>query len=205
MNSKQLRVVLGVALVIVLAIVGYMALKDDSQTDTLSQQDATPNSNQADNNTNMTQPLNNTNTYPVQRDETANWKTTTNNNLGYSIKYPDGWKSETNSQNTTLTNLSNSDQVIKIQLNSINANPNRLSINEWLKTQEWPDPKPISEQFKSIATVGGVNAVEQQVTGTVYFTKGTNVFVVDNGISFERKVIDEKLFLQILSTFKFTK
>lgn len=141
---------------------------------------------------------------PTPKDETANWKSTTNASLGYSIKYPNDWKAETNSLSTTLTNLSNSEQVIMIELNSTNANPRRLSINDWLKTQQWPDPKPISEQFKSITSIGGVGAVEQSQTGTVYFTKGTNVFVVNNGIGFTRKVVDEKLFLQILSTFKFT-
>ncbi len=138
-------------------------------------------------------------------DETANWKTTINTNLGYSIKYPGGWKAETNNSGTTLTNLSKSEQVIMIELNSANANPNQLSITEWLKAQQWPDPRPIEAQFKSIGTVGGVSAVEQSPTGTVYFTKGMNVFVVNNGIGFERKVVDEKLFLQILSTFKFTR
>lgn len=141
---------------------------------------------------------------PTPKDETANWKNTTNASLGYSVKYPTGWKAETNSLSTALTNLSNSEQVIMIELNSTNANPNQLSINEWLKTQQWPDPKPISEQFKSIAAIGGVSAVEHSQTGTVYFTKDTNVFAVNNGISFNRKIVDEKLFLQILSTFKFT-
>ncbi len=183
MNHKNsVKIILVVAVLLVVSAVGYFTLlkKDESIV-----RQSPPES--------------------ISKDETADWKTTINDGLGYSIKYPTGWKAETNNKITTLTNLSNSEQVIAIGLNSTNANPNKLSINEWLKTQQWPDPKPISEQFKSIANVDGVNAVEQVQTGTAYFTKGINVFTVENGISFERKVVDEKLFLQILSTFKFTK
>ncbi len=197
MNQKGFaNIILVVVIVVLLGTVGYFAFVKKSEP--IAQQ---PTPTPAASQTKTPTPPTST---PTPKDETANWKTITNASLGFSIKYPNGWKAETTSLSTTLTNLSDSEQIIMVELNSTNANPNQLSINEWLKTQQWPDPKPISEQFKSIANVGGVNAVEQSTTGTVYFTRGTNVFVVSNGISFTRKVVDEKLFLQILSTFKFT-
>lgn len=59
MNSKRLSILLGIVVVILLAIVAYMALKDDSPTNTLSQQSITPNNNLADDNSNNGQSLNN--------------------------------------------------------------------------------------------------------------------------------------------------
>lgn len=45
MSSKQLSIVLAVVVVVILGVVGYMALRDNSQTDGLSQQNTTLNSN----------------------------------------------------------------------------------------------------------------------------------------------------------------
>ena len=99
MNSKQLSIVLGVVVVILLAVVGYMAMRNNSQTDTLSQQTTTPNSNLANTNANTAQPLNNTNTQtptnttPTSTDDTASWKETFyNNTLGFSMKLPNDWE-----------------------------------------------------------------------------------------------------------------
>jgi len=49
----------------------------------------------------------------------------------------------------------------------------------------------------------GIEAYEQKQTGTVYFTYGKNIFIIDNGVSMRRRVVDEKLFNKILSTFRF--
>lgn len=98
MNSKQLSIGLGVVVAVLLAVVGYMALRGNSQNDTLSQQNTTPNSNLVDNNTNTTQPLNTNNQKPANNatptptDETATWKTYKNTNYGYEVKYPSEWK-----------------------------------------------------------------------------------------------------------------
>ncbi len=47
MTSKQLNIVLVVVVVVLLGVVGYMALRNNVQTDILSQQNTTPNSNLA--------------------------------------------------------------------------------------------------------------------------------------------------------------
>ena len=71
MSSKQLSIVLGVGVVILLTVVGYMVLRDNSQTDTLSQQNTAPNSNLLDNDATNAQPLNNTNTQMQQPTNTT--------------------------------------------------------------------------------------------------------------------------------------
>ncbi len=89
MNSKQLTIVLGVAVVVLLTVVGYMALRDNSQTDTLSQQNTAPNTAQPLDNTNTQQ---STNTTPKSTDATANWKTYNfSGPVNFSIKHPSTW------------------------------------------------------------------------------------------------------------------
>ena len=78
-----------------------------------------------------------------------------------------------------------------------------MSLRDWLNSQDWPDPTPVSEQFEFIQAVGGVDAVRHKQGGTVYITRVTAVYFFDNGIGFNKGVIDEELFDQILSTFKF--
>jgi hypothetical protein len=78
MNSKQLSIALAVIVVILLAVAGYVALRDNSQTDTSSQQNAT-----------LPKPTNNN---PVSTNETANWKTYTSN--GFEFSYPPDFKGE---------------------------------------------------------------------------------------------------------------
>ena len=58
MSSKQLSILLGIIVAVLLGVVGYIALKDDSQSDTLSQQNSTPNSILVDSNANTAQPVN---------------------------------------------------------------------------------------------------------------------------------------------------
>lgn len=90
MNSKQVSIVLGVVVVVLLAVVGYMALRDNSQTETLSQQNTAPNNNLVGNNANTAQSTN-TAQSPTQYNETANWKTYTDSSIGISFKYPSNW------------------------------------------------------------------------------------------------------------------
>ena len=134
---------------------------------------------------------------------TAEIPSYTNVALGYSMQYPKGWVAETKSVGNTVTNTANPDQVISIRVSE--DNPGRLSLNDWLRTQQWPGTVSVEKQFKSIDAIGDVDAVQQSPTGTVYFTKGTTVVMVENGEGFERMVVDEKLFLQMLSSFTFTK
>lgn len=122
MNSKQLSIALGIVVVALLAAVGYMALRDNSQTETLSEQNTTSNSNSVDNNTNSTPPLNtntqqSTNTPPAQTDETANWKTYNGaGDLNFSMKYPPSWNIETSVQSVTISSGENRVGMITISL-----------------------------------------------------------------------------------------
>jgi hypothetical protein len=50
MSSKQLSIVLAVVVAVILGVVGYMTLRDNFQTDDLSQQNTTLNSNSAEKN-----------------------------------------------------------------------------------------------------------------------------------------------------------
>lgn len=52
MNSKQLKIVLGVVVVAALVAVGYFSFRDNSQTETLIQENTNSNSNLAENNSN---------------------------------------------------------------------------------------------------------------------------------------------------------
>ncbi len=104
MNSKQLSIILGVVAIILLAAVGYMALRDNSQTDTLTEQNTTPNGNLVGNNTNTVQPTTNTPTQPTNTttstDETANWNAYSGATLQLSLKYPQNWSVNTDGQNS---------------------------------------------------------------------------------------------------------
>ena len=113
MNSKQLSIVLGVVVVVLLAVVGYMALRYNSQTDTLSQQNTVPNSNLANTNANTAQPLSNantqqpTNTTPTTTDATANWKTYNfSGPVNFSIKHPSTWIPKAVQANESVASLS---------------------------------------------------------------------------------------------------
>lgn len=121
MNSKQLNIALGIAVVALLGVVGYMALKNSSPENNLPnceeisldqaiRIDIQPTHEIVRQNgriyicpkkiDNAVQPLDNQqlvdNTVPEQTDETANWKTyTSTGDLKFSINYPSSWTVET--------------------------------------------------------------------------------------------------------------
>jgi hypothetical protein len=95
MNSKQLNIVLGIVVVILLGLVGYMTTRDNSQNDTLSQNNTAANANLINGNANTTEQVNNTNTQTnkaaANTSSTTNWKTYSDTKHGFELEYPTNW------------------------------------------------------------------------------------------------------------------
>ena len=199
MNSKQLSIVLGVIVVILLAVVGYMAFSDNSQTDTLSQQNTAPNSN-LENNTNA-QP---TNKAPTPTNQTAaNLKTYTNTKYGFEVKHPSQWviTSETNER------VQIGDTIDTMGGDGISFEFSPLSEKDWVNQnlQKNLDTKTQKITAEGIKTIAGVNwsvynyqYKTDPATPYRWITKHNNTLYI---FSTENPNNAEKL----LSTFKFTK
>ncbi|MEK7062180.1 MAG: PsbP-related protein [Patescibacteria group bacterium] len=84
MNQKGFaNIILVVVIVILLGVVGYFALVKKSEPIAQQTPISTPPTTQTP-----------TQQTPAPKDETVNWKTYTNTNRGYSIKYPSDWAFE---------------------------------------------------------------------------------------------------------------
>lgn len=93
MKSKQLNVVLGIVVAILLVLVGYYVARDSSRTGTLSQTNTSADTNLANGNANTPNPISNSNasTQSAQSTNTqanSNLKSYTNTKYGFSVQYP---------------------------------------------------------------------------------------------------------------------
>lgn len=217
MNSKQLSIVLGVVVVILLAVVGYMAMRDNSQTDTLSQQNTAPNSNLANTNVNTTQPLNNTNTQtpanttPTSTDETAKWKTYTNDTYAYSIKYPNSvsgiganWVYEENGIGTYFGPPSSKSGGYVWSV--LSYDKNTKSKEDLIKDMgsQFSDRKESRQNItvngtSTVLVTVTTSQVDNWVSKAVYIEKNNRIYVIGNG------AIDKPEYVSFYNTFKFTK
>jgi len=128
---------------------------------------------------------------------TDDWLTYRNEEYGFEVKYPEGWSIN----GMLLQNQTDRNQEIFLEV--YEGNLQELDIYSWINEQQWPSPESLDDQFYIFNYMHGIEAYEQKQTGTVYFTYGKNIFIIDNGVSMRRRVVDEKLFNKILSTFRF--
>jgi len=136
---------------------------------------------------------------PIQQDETANWQTYRNEEYGFEVRYPGAWVLAFD--NTDMTGLEEPETNIIFGI-SYFENKEKLTLNQWLKADVSSEPATV-QTFIEFNDVGGVRAVQHELTGSVYLIHDDMVFMFSNGISFERRVIDEDIVKTILSTFKF--
>lgn len=154
--------------------------------------------------TQTTTPSSSTPSSSTQTD-TSTWKLYDNTKYAYSVKYPSDWKVQAYGDGSSIITFgdpTDSSKVVQIEVDA--SNPDKLAILEWIKSQDWPDPTPVEQQFKPVNDVGGVDAYQQTTTGTVYFTKNDKIFFIENGVGLERKVVSDSIFNGFLATFKFS-
>jgi len=141
-------------------------------------------------------------------DETADWQMYTNSEYGFEFKYPKNWKTTGGGQTICEGDCFNKDniQIVKVaygvnadgSINDRNSYLGRLTNGEYLK----------------ISIIGGegyyyindVNAIKGGPSPTVYLVGAEEIFLMNFNIFDSSKTSlgeAEKLFKQILSTFKF--
>ncbi|MFC1751548.1 hypothetical protein ACFLY5_00175 [Patescibacteria group bacterium] len=142
----------------------------------------------------------------------SNWQTYRNEELGFTIDYPQEWVVDTKRENTVALryekgqDLSRSDSAYFRISRDINANPNKLPITEWIEEKYPPfccangPPK-----FQEFVTIGGIDAAK-----TTYIAIGTisSIFIPDGtdvvNIQYE---LEDKDFIPdyeaMLDSFKF--
>lgn len=164
------------------------------------------------------------NTSTQSQGELANWKTYTNTQYGFEVKIPSAWKvleSYDNSNNSDAISFRSQDQSgLNVFVSQISKN---TTLTQYLKQADkdsqtayegYPSKMVLSSQQ---VTVGGLLAVKRaedlQAAGfttiQTYLIKGLGVYTFElmpNESSVPKYSLDEeKVYNQILSTFKFTK
>ena len=154
----------------------------------------------------------------IHKDPTANWKTYTNDQYGFSFKYPSDWILNTNANglvsvsNTTKVDpkLSDLENFADGNNGSIgfmiqkSANPNLLSTRVWFSEyfKDGFSSKPESDEDITFSGRSGVRIAlaDMGVNIITYVPDGTNIIV----ISHQKADKFTAIYNQILSTFKFT-
>jgi len=142
---------------------------------------------------------------PVPNGIGANWKTYTNRNFGFSIKYPTDQEFEVNEtlKNTIFIAAPQSDYGVVI---SIKDNPNSLPLRDWLASQNLGStqingqPLKFSDFQLENKTVG--NQIGLKVGPSPSYILVT-LPIARKILSISGYTLEEKLFDQILSTFRF--
>lgn len=139
-------------------------------------------------------------------DPTANWRTYTNTKYGFSIKYPldKGFEINEELQNSIFIAAPQSDYGLVI---SIDKNPEVLNLMDWLRKQDFASiqingkPLKFSDLTITNKTVAEYSGLE--VSGPI----PSYILISSQDKKYIFKIsgytLEEKLFNQILSTFKF--
>jgi hypothetical protein len=215
MSSKQLNIVLGIAIAVLLVTIGYMTTKNDYYSaDTLNQQNTTPNTNFEDSNANAAQPLSNSNVStqqptPTPTDATANWKTYTEE--GFSIRYP-------NSLSGISGNWIYDDDGLGIHFGPASTksggyvwailiyDSNRKSIEALINEigNQFTDRKEarrniIIDNTPGVLVTVTTNQIEDWMSEAVYIEKNSKIYVISNG------AIDRPEFTSFYNSIKFAR
>jgi hypothetical protein len=196
MNSKQLSILLGIIVVILLAIIGYLVWGNNSQTDTLDQQNTAPNNNAIENNKDTQTPA----------DSDSNWQVYTNNALGFSVEYPNDMpvNLELNDEYNRLVKFGSSDnKFFEVRLEK-DTDPDVGKLYGFLGAEVSSEDVTLGgvKGFKAVSKTGYGDAGYQgspyvvfaaRLDGNVYHL----IFYGDATVSAEEN--------KILSTFKFIK
>lgn len=138
----------------------------------------------------------------------ADWKTYTNAEF-FQVQYPPNWvtSDQVDKPIVRLRDNIKKDATEAITISLGNDNLEALSLSDWLAEQKWPLAAGQSwkDIFHFIPNIDGQPAAQQNLTGTVYVAKGATILMAENGTGFNRRIYPEEIYLQILSTFKFTK
>lgn len=130
------------------------------------------------------------------------WQVYKNDKYNYQVEYPKSYKLEVvNDALVYFKDSKNSDKTIGLTIESLKKD--YTSIDAWIEDQKWPAKTSVSRQFEKITTIPNIDAYQQVQTGTVYFIKNKLLFMIENGIGMERKIVPENIFNHFLSSFKF--
>lgn len=179
-SSKIIPICLGIVVVLVVAIGAYLLGSKQSQLVVQNSVQITP-------------------IPTLTPDPTANWKTYANTKYTYLLKYPATW-------NVVTDYVAEGDFIIQSSKGELvdvigQANPQKLTIQEWLK-QNWPNDT-VEE-----TVVGGKTALKNQQKREYYISYSNDTFIIisyDNcrGMGCGVGKLEADTFDQILSTFKF--
>ena len=154
---------------------------------------------------------------PIDLD-TSHWQSTTNEQYGFSLKFPMEWTLEKTAASCTAEELSAgtcsvdimklnflSDYHIYISYQGTNAG--QLPISEWLTTvkhQTESASYSLAYDKEKGITLTGLNPAVYQGTVDVYFTKGDNVFRIEWFDNNKRNEQVFQVFNKILLSIAFT-
>lgn len=140
--------------------------------------------------------------------ETANWKTYTSTQFGFSIKYPEGWSPNT-ATNGVIFRTSEIEAGLPQIAVDVKENPNSLSSYKWWleSIKGYGDEASLRENTKQEKIiVDGIQAVKLESTSTfegipfvtAIVPQDRKVYVIEMSMRKDTILID-----QILSTFRF--
>lgn len=138
----------------------------------------------------------------VLKEAVISGETYKNELYGYSLEYPSDFELRIIIPNEEVNFEDPQNPEVAIGL-STRKLEKEMTIDEWLKSQTWPDKEPIETQFKKNDKISGIDVREQAKTGTIYFIHDKVLFMIENGIGRERKIVPEEIFDHFLSSFKF--
>jgi hypothetical protein len=202
MTSKQLNIVLGIVVVILLGILVFVLLRNDSQKETVSQQDMLSN-----NDTKPVQPINTQPTTQAPAAEASDWRVYTNSKYGFSIEVPKDWVAKDTTTGVTFVSP-------------------QTKLNEEKRLQDCNDKDdttlcnsngvPVDFSFSSKSADVNVGTIKEVTYNGVVFTEyeAQSMFSEKHyKITYAGKLYDfsalgtngQDVLPQILSTLKFTK
>ena len=159
-------------------------------------------------------------TTPKPNIDTSTWKTYRNEQYGFEIKHPTMWGVSDYSSNyyvdVYFRNPAYFYQQVEIR---DEYNPQRLSLSDWIQTQEWDDPRPIDTVFETSTTTNGlvmsrsknimlpVTSIPIDTVDKKYyyyiFERGGRIFTITNGslVQLQLGDVPEDIFNTMVNSF----